>query len=190
MALHDTPASMLKESLVETLIAAKFCANFDKTKSDEFPNGNGCLGYPSAILLFSIVDSIGSYLRGDKFFLIDLDGKKTYIKDDGWEHFKVLNSSFFEQNLSEQILKYIYQKARSFLVHNAILGKDVILMPNNDKLPKENDTQVFFIQQADTGEKIWISIRELHKLCEDAVSKFKDKIDNIVPNSRQGKNFK
>jgi hypothetical protein len=62
MAIHPTSASMLKESLPEFLEVANYCADHRKTeeKWGEFKKG-GCLGYPGAVILFSIIDSIGSY---------------------------------------------------------------------------------------------------------------------------------
>ena len=76
MAIHETPSSMLKESLDETLDAAKYCVEYKKLdkKWGEFATG-GCLGYPSAILLFSLIDSIGSYFRKNKTFEVLIDSK-------------------------------------------------------------------------------------------------------------------
>ena len=93
MAIHETPSSMLKESLDESLEAAKYCADYKKTdkKWGEFATG-GCLGYPGAILLFSIIDSIGSYLEKDKKFSVIIDGKPEKINGAGRDHFKILNS--------------------------------------------------------------------------------------------------
>lgn len=93
MAIHDSPASMLKESLIEILDAAKYCSDY--RKNDEkwgiYKTG-GCLGFPAGILLFSIIDSIGSYFRKDKKFKIMIDGHEETIDSDGFQHFKILNS--------------------------------------------------------------------------------------------------
>lgn len=93
---------------------------------------NGCLGYPAAILLFSIIDSIGSYFRNDRNFKILIDSKMTTIDSEGWQYFKVLNSKYFNQNLSEKSIKTIYTKLRSYLTHNSVLGKAQNMAMNNE----------------------------------------------------------
>ena len=77
MAVHKIPSSMLKESLPETLKAATFCSEYRKTDDTwgDYKTG-GCLGYPAAILLFSIIDSIGSYFRHNKNLTILMGSKK------------------------------------------------------------------------------------------------------------------
>lgn len=184
MALHIVPASMLKESLFETLEAAKYCAEYRKTDEHwgQFQTG-GCLGYPAAVLLFSIVDTIGSQFRGNESLLLNIDAKQTYIKGDGWEHFKILNSKYFKQNLTEAFIQILYRKFRSFLTHNSLLGKNCYLvMQNPNKEP-------FFIGERD-GETIYIvSIMDLYELCKSAIDEFYKDIDLVVPQSRMGKKF-
>lgn len=133
MANHTQPSSMLKESLIETLEAAKLCSEYRKNES-KWGNymTNGCLGYPAAILLFSIIDSIGSYFRKDRNLKISIDSKMTTIDSEGWQHFKILNSKYFNQNLSEQSIKIIYCKHRSCLSHNSVLGKNQNMAMNNE----------------------------------------------------------
>jgi hypothetical protein len=84
MAYHPSPSSMLKESLDETLFAAKMCVEYRKTDAiwGEFQS-NGCLGFPSAVLLFSIIDTIGSYYRKTVDFKIIIDGKSEMIDLEG-----------------------------------------------------------------------------------------------------------
>lgn len=191
MAIHETPASMLKESLDESLEAAKFCADYKKTdkKWGEFSTG-GCLGYPSAILLFSIVDTIGSYFRKDESFNVLIDGKPEKINGSGREHFKILNSKYFNQNLSTEFIKQLYNKFRSSLTHNSVLGSDTLMLPDNTAINPKAQEQAFVIAHDDSGKIIYvISIKELWNLCYRAVDLFKKDIDIIVPNSRQGKTF-
>ena len=145
MALHSTPASMLKESLIESLEAAKFCIDYRKTdeKWGDFKTG-GCLGYPGAILLFSIIDSIGSYFRKNLLFKIDIDS-------DGWHHFKILNSKYFNQNLSQDFINALYAKFRSFLTHISVLGKNSIMIMNNESIGGGISGQAFFIGKTAEG---------------------------------------
>ena len=191
MALHDTPASMLKESLIESLEAAKFCSDYRKTneKWGDFKTG-GCLGYPGAILLFSIIDSIGSYFRKDQSFKILIDSQQMTIDSDGWQHFKVLNSKYFNQNISQYFIKALYSKFRSFLTHNSVLGKDSMMIMNNESLGQGVTGQAFFIGKTHDGNDVYmISIKELWELCQNAINEFSKDIDAIVPNSKQGKKF-
>jgi len=101
---------MLKESLSESLEAAKYCTYYKKTdeKWGDYKTG-GCLGFPGAIILFSIIDTIGSYFRKDKQFKIRIDNKDYSINADGWEHFKILNSKYFRQSLSLDFIKALYR---------------------------------------------------------------------------------
>ncbi len=191
MAYHETPASMLKESLVESLAAAKYCSDYRKTedKWGEFKTG-GCLGYPSAILLFSIIDTIGSYFRKDKSFKVTIDSKEQTIDSDGWQHFKILNSKYFNQNLSTDFIKALYLKFRSFLTHNSVLGENSVMIMNNDSLGQNISGQSFLIGKDKEGIDVYvISIEELWELCNKSVSIFTADIDTVVPNSKQGKKF-
>lgn len=190
MALHTTPASMLKESLDETLEAAKFCADYKKTdeKWGEFATG-GCLGYPGAILLFSLVDTIGSYFRKNNDFKVLIDGKQESINAAGWEHFKILNSKYFNQSLSKQSLKLLYEKSRSCLTHNSVLGSNIVMVPDNTAIQPETNGKAFIPIDANSKMIHIISIKEFWELSKSAVEMFKKDIDTIVPESKQGKNF-
>jgi hypothetical protein len=192
MALHSTPSSMLKESLIESLEAAKFCANYRKTdeKWGTYQTG-GCLGYPSAILLFSIIDSIGSYFRKNKDFKIIIDNKKYSIDGEGWEHFKILNSKYFNQSLSLDLIKTLYQKYRNYVIHNSVLGRNAIMVMDEIHLTHStNQSSSFATTQNVLGEQIYIiSIAGLLKLCDFAIAEFSRDIDTIVPKSKQGSKF-
>ncbi len=185
MAIHSTTASMLKESLPELLYAAKFCAKYRKDCHvwGKFKTG-GCLGFPAAILLFSIVDSIGSYFRGNKNIEITIDSKPTLIKGTGSEHFKILNSKYFNQDLSGDCIEALYEKFRSLLVHNSAIGKNTSMNISNGGYGGP------FQEMTIKTEKIYyIYINEFCDLCEEAINEFIKDIDSIVPISKQGKNF-
>lgn len=192
MTLHSSPASMLKESLDETLEAVSLCVDYRKTESKwgQFQT-NGCLGFPAGVLLFSIIDTIGSYYRKNKAFKIKIDNTWTLINGEGWEHFKVLNSKYFKQNLSSEFIKTLYTKFRSNLTHNSTLGKDTLMVMNEMGMrPITYSSKVFATSEYPTGNKIYIvSIFELYKICKEAVDLFKLDIDSIVPTSKQGHKF-
>ncbi|PKO95724.1 MAG: hypothetical protein CVU12_08665 [Bacteroidetes bacterium HGW-Bacteroidetes-7] len=181
---------MLKESLDETLEAAKFCSDYKKTdtKWDKFATG-GCLGYPCAILLFSLVDTIGSYFRKNSDFKILIDGKQEIINAAGWEHFKILNSKYYNQNLSKQSLKLLYEKSRSCLIHNSVLGSNIFMVPDNTAIQPETHEKAFVPIHANSKTIHIISIKEFWELSKSAVEMFKKDIDTVVPKSKQGKNF-
>lgn len=191
MALHETPSSMLKESLDETLEAAKYCVDYRKTdkKWGDFATG-GCLGYPAAILLFSVIDSIGSYFRKNDAIEILIDSKKDKINAAGWEHFKILNSKYFNQTLSAEFMKKLYNKFRSCLTHNSVLGSETLMIPDNKLIKPQVQDMAFCITKDNSGNTVHvISIKELWDLCFKAVELFKNDIDTVVPNSKQGKGF-
>ena len=192
MALHDTPISMIKESLPEFLKAAKFCVDYKKIDAEWKPNDTGgCLGFPGAVLLFSVVDSIGSYFRKDKAFKVNLNGKLTSINSDGYQHLFILNSKYFNQSLSEEYIKVLYAKFRSYLTHNNVLGKNAIMMLNDNDLPTEQKNKAFIEGvNSKTGDKVFIIVmNRFYELVENGVKQFLIDADTIVPSSKQGNKF-
>lgn len=108
MAIHQNIPSMLQESLPEMLLVAKYCIEFRKD-TNIWP-APGCFGYPSALLLLSITDSIGSYVE----------------KGSVENHFKVLNNStYYGLSLSNNELKIIYNNYRNLLSHNTAMATNV-----------------------------------------------------------------
>jgi len=123
MAIHESIPLLLKESLSELIFVADYCVNYRK-ENPQWPKKQigGCLGFPASILLFSIVDAIGSYYRDRADFIITVDGRDETIKNDGFHHFYILNSDYYDkQNLSGEFIKKIYNNYRSLLIHNAAL---------------------------------------------------------------------
>ena len=192
MAIHATPTTMLMESLDESLEAAKFCVEYKKTDSKwGIYTTSGCLGYPAGILLFSLIDTIGSYHKKDPKFKVTIDGKQDAINADGWEHFKILNYKYFNQPLSREFLAALYTKFRSCLTHNSVLGKGTLMYPDNSVIPSiAGSNTAFALGEDKTGNEVYvIFMKELYHLCVAAVDEFKKDIDTIVPNSKQGKKF-
>jgi hypothetical protein len=121
MAIHNL-FSMLQDSVPEFLTVAEFCINARK------PNG-GALGYPAAALLFSIVDSIGSYYSGSGQYTISVDGVARLIKTQR-EHFFVLNSPHFGQSLTAEQIKLLTETFRDPLIHHSVLAPNKKLTIN------------------------------------------------------------
>jgi len=183
--MNEPLTVMLEESLEELLEASKYCVEYSKSSPqwDDYRKG-GCLGFPSGILLFSIIDSIGSYFRKNKDFEVMVDGKSTIINHSGWEHFKILNSKYFNQDLSADFLKTLYHHYRSSLTHNAVLGGQVMMYPSSEATIFKNLPFTMFEIEAGRWEPI-VFMKELYLLCRSAVDLFKLEIDEIVPNSNQ-----
>ena len=159
MATHFTVPSMLKESLVEMFLVARDCIDF--RKDPILWGSSGCYGYPAAILLFSIADSIGSYV---------VDGSNVE------RHFDILNyADYYNLKLEATILKDIYTKFRSTLTHNAVMPPGVKLVHS------ANGHQVFEVQD----KTLNLHLVEFLDVTQKALDKFLENSDNIVENSNQ-----
>ena len=124
MAIHFTVQSMLKESLVEMFLVAEYSINFRKDPA--LWGFGGCYGYPAAVLLFSIADSIGSYVNGGNTE----------------KHFNVLNhTDYYDLGLAPDEIKMLYQKYRSLLTHNAVMANEATLSIG------DKDSHVFELQK-------------------------------------------
>lgn len=183
--MNEPLTVMLEESLEELLEASRYCVNYSKSSPQwvEYRIG-GCLGYPSAILLFSLIDSIGSYFRKNENFKIVIDGKSTAINHSGWEHFKILNSKYFNQNLSADFLKTLYNHYRSSLTHNGVLASGVMMYPSSELTIFKNMPFTMFEIEEGVSQPI-VFVKELYLLCRTAVDLFKPEINDIVPFSNQ-----
>lgn len=125
------------ESLKENLFAAELCLKFDKSK-EEWSGGSkvGCLGIPAAILLCSLIDTIGSVFRNTEMEVF-IDGKYKKIEK-AYEHFCILNhEKFFKCNLTLVTINDFYETYRSKLTHNNSL-------PGNNFLDIGNFTDDIF----------------------------------------------
>lgn len=171
MALHETTISLLKESLPEFLETAKFCIKFRK-------NDGGCLGYPGAAIMFSIVDSIGSYHAGKKGFTVPIDGQQKNITGTS-DHFFILNSYFYEFNLEQRIINKLYSNYRCLLLHNSALAINHFLV-----MDENNDTP--FIVNDDN---VNVNVTGFLKSTTKAVDIFLKEINEIVPGSKQLRNI-
>ena len=109
--LHTSVTTMVKEALPEYVDMAGIAI---KTRKE---NG-GVHGFPAALLLFAVVDAIGSYYRYSDL-RVPVDGRTLAINGDDWRHFLVLNSPLYGQTLTESQLKSLYSQFRNPLTHNA-----------------------------------------------------------------------
>jgi len=183
--MYQSTTTSLKESLEEMLEASKYCVEYSKSSPqwDKYRTG-GCLGYPAAILLFSIVDSMGSYFRHNTDIKIIINGKSSKISSSGWEHFKILNSKYFSQSLSTDFLKILYHYYRSSITRNGVLATGVMMYPSSQNSIFENASFVVFNFENGESSPI-VFMKELYLLCRTAVDIFKPEINDIVPKSHQ-----
>jgi hypothetical protein len=168
MAIHEDELSMLRESLPEYLRLARIGI---ETKKE---NG-GVLGYPSATILFAVVDAIGSHLRkaeGVEVYTVTVEGKPRPISGTA-HHFHALNSPYFGLDLKESEIERLYNLSRSPLTHNARLGFGVRLTVDRS-IP-----EVFVFQDG----VLTISLPDLLKRCEVAVEAFLADGEKVVAES-------
>jgi len=180
MAIHPDTASMLQESLREYLSVAQWCVHYQKDASWGTGQACGCLGYPAAVMMFCIADTIGAFHRADKSFNALVDGKTVTIRQQGFHHFYVLNSNYYQQSLSGVAIKRLYGNFRDLLVHNAALAPDHILisLPNiPDAFPTLNDHQL-------------VNINGFLQVSEAAVRIFLKRLPTVVPGSLQEENIR
>jgi hypothetical protein len=152
MAIHLDKVGLLKESLLEMIYLADYAVTYRKTDRRKWGTNatGGILGYPSTVILFSIIDCIGSTFSGDSNFKITIDGKQRHIKDTP-HHIYILNSKYFNLNLSQTDLDNIYKNVRSTLTHNSLLPEGYNLqVGENEKSPfkiaiNELDSRIYFI---------------------------------------------
>lgn len=166
----STPVEMLSESLNEILMTVKFSMQYKKSYDSIFwnvtKNNDGILGFPSCMLLFCIVDTIGGYFEDNPHFKINIKGisEPQSISRENSSHFYILNSKFFNLNLSKGDIIRLYE-CRSSLLHNSVLTDGIILRETN----KRN-----FIEKTEYKGKTLLSIgiTDFYYACEEAVESF------------------
>lgn len=170
---------MLHESLREYLKVTEYCVQFRKNPQEW--EAEGCYGYPAAVMLFCILDAIGSYRHGREEFKVQIDGKEKSINNDGFQFFYVLNSKYYKQSLSESDITRLYNNYRCLLMHNGAIAFGHFLISNStisEAFPILND-----------GVR-GVNLYSFLALSKGAVSMFLDDIDQIVPGSTQAEIIK
>ncbi|HYA20895.1 MAG TPA: hypothetical protein VEG25_09665 [Burkholderiales bacterium] len=179
MAIHPDTVSMLQESLREYLCVAEWCVHYQKDASWGSKQIGGRLGYPAAVMMFCIADTIGSFHRGNTSFSAPVDGKAVMIRQQGFHHFYVLNSDYYRQSLSEAAIKRLYANFRDLLVHNAALAPEHILI----SLPTV--PEAFPIIE---GRQL-VNINGFLRVSDNAVKLFLERLAAVVPGSSQEVNI-
>ena len=162
MAIHFSIPSMLQESLIEMILVAKYCVEY---KKDQKKWGSpGCYGYPAAILLFSIADSIGSFVLGGNVE----------------NHFKILNDpEYYDLGLDDKSIKMIYDNYWNPLHHNTVIPPGYFLDIGTP------DSPVFIIKKRGPFRGPFLNLVPFFIVSVKAVQNFLNKAEKIVPNSKQ-----
>ncbi len=124
MANHPDIPSMLQESLPEMILVAKYCIEFQKDIN--FWPAPGCYGYPAALILLSIADSIGSYVE------------QGTVEN----HFKIFkNIDYYGLDFNDKEIKIMGDYYRNTLVHNIVLTTNIELAIGSlgDKILQKNN---------------------------------------------------
>src|SRR5690606_1266789 len=130
------PIEMLSESLNEILMSVKFSMQYRKSCDSEFwqvtRENDGILGFPSCMLLFCVVDTLGGYFENNPEFKINIKGLSSpqIINNENRSHFYILNSELFNLNLFKGDIDRLYE-CRTSLLHNSVLTDGVILRETN-----------------------------------------------------------
>jgi len=150
--IHQEKVGLIKESLVEMIHIADYSVKYKKTDTKKWGlnAGNGILGFPASVILFSAIDCIGSVFSENNNFKITIDGKQREIKSTS-QHIYILNSKYFKLDLTQIDLDNIYNNVRSTLTHNSLIPEGYQLqIGENEKLPfnigiNENDKRIYFV---------------------------------------------
>jgi hypothetical protein len=131
-------------------------------------------------MLFCIADTIGSFHRGDNNFSVIIDGKPVAIRQQGFQHFYVLNSEYYRQSLSGATIKRLYGNFRDLLVHNAALAPEHVLISHpalRAAFPVVEGRQL-------------VNIDGFLGISAPAVTLFLERIPALVPGSPQEANIR
>jgi predicted nucleotidyltransferase len=171
MAFHRNLVSLLGESLPEYVAVARLAIETPTATASSFH------GFPAAALLFAVVDTLGSYYRGNQNFSVTVDGAPRSIDGDGYKHFFILNSPYYDQTLTEREIKAIYDYFRNPLTHNGAIGPGVLL--NKGAV----DDPVFYPDPKKVIE--CVNVVGLLAHTERAVAQFLQVADQVLPGSHQ-----
>lgn len=174
MAIHLKKVDLLKESLNELIYLAGYSIRYRKIDPAIWGSNatGGILGYPCTVILFSIIDCVGSVFSGNGGFQIEIDGKMRSINKTN-EHIYILNSPYFNLNLSQVDLNNIYNNIRSTLTHNSLVPEGYYLRIG------ENETDPFIIHLNEGHRRLYlVNLVPLYNYAKRAVDKLISDIDN------------
>jgi hypothetical protein len=158
MAHHQTPESMLRESLSEIVRAAEWCIQTSKPAA---PRGS-VYGYPGAVLLCAAIASIGSWVTAKR-------GARQQFTA------ALADERFFDLGIDPHTADLVYDRVRNLLSHNAILAEATTLA-----VGESNDPPI-----VRKGNRITINLVPLLERTRSAVEKLVISPDTyILPGAR------
>ena len=129
---------MVVEAIDEYLLLAEYGINYQKL-------GGGVLGYPTALLLLSVIDILGSYAVSTK------------------EHFQVLRQPCFGLDLTTAQVKEIEHWYRNLLAHNGFITLGAVMRPDETRDPFVLD---------ENGQPTTVRVKSLFQAVKLAWSRF------------------
>lgn len=164
MEFDQEQRKQIAEAIKESMTIIEYCLHKNKLsglQSDDY--SKSCYGYPAAILLFSIIDTIGSFFRGSQL-RINVDSKERKISGTN-DHLLILNHKrMFDLDLTEITIKDLYSTYRCKLTHNHAL-------PFSNYLINCSQTDWIF-KYNNEGKIVCINLAKLHTKVHAAVEKF------------------
>ena len=121
---------------------------------------------------------LGRITGVDDSFLVKIDGADCHIDGDGAKHFYILNSCYYNQQLSRRQIEKFYDYYRCLLAHNASIANDCKLQSNDAPEPFEFGSD---------GLVRAINLQSFYSYSETAVGTFLSVIISVVPKSDAAK---
>jgi len=152
---------LTSQALKEILVAAELCLSYEKDGFKWHSNGN--LGFPTAILLLSFIDSVG-YILTIKDTVNDADDDSIPGKS-----FEIVrDKKYFESPLSKMEKEKLYHTFRNPVIHSATLKIDHGLSWSS-----ENRTKII-----EKWDQIWLlNLDVLYSACKKL---YLDNEDEII----------
>jgi hypothetical protein len=162
MAIHNSIPSLVIEGLIEKYLVSAYCLSYRKDYRDW--GSYGCFGHPASVLLFSIADTLGSYVIGKK-------PKK---------HFDILaHPDYYNFQLTNDQLDKIYKYYRGPLTHNSAMPSEVSL-----DIGKADDS--FYSEE---NNKPLLLLTPFLKKTKYVLTKFFPNVNGIIKNSNEHSNL-
>jgi len=159
MAIHANLNSMLYESLIEMYEIAQYSINTIKP-IPPWPV-SGVYGFPAAILLLSIADTIGAYVTQES---------------STEKHFRILsNAAYYSPALPENDVELIYDKYRNLVTHNGVVALNATM-----KIGTIGDP----ILSKETNGKSVLLLRPFLEATRKALIVFFDQSNELLANNK------
>jgi hypothetical protein len=163
-----------KEIIEEMFSVAQYCIttprNVGITEAEI-----GVYGYPAALILLSLISSIGSLFEQKLTVEVECKGKTTEKKiKNAATHIYILNSKYFNQKLKDKELDFIYTNIRSHLVHNCLTPSGHFLIAEGTSEPF-----AFGYNEKQKISGVTINVKALYELTYNAVTVLNETLTEV-----------